>query len=149
MQKIREGNAVTDAEKMQETSNKAGQEKLEELMGTCQEPLSRQKDEEQSSVGHKIMQIFNFEIITPQEIFKVILGRVQSQYQGTEKTFNMFSLYNVQYIGSCLYSIASTAQQLVCKMKIFQIPKEGHKGGIQSGCEKAVKSYGQKGGKVE
>lgn len=41
MQKIREGNAVTDAEKMQETSNKAGQEKLEVLMGTCQEPLSR------------------------------------------------------------------------------------------------------------
>lgn len=41
MQKIREGNVMMDAEEMQETSNKAGQEKLEVLMGTCQEPLRR------------------------------------------------------------------------------------------------------------
>lgn len=40
MQKIREANAVTDGEEMQETSSKAGQERLEVLMGTCQEPLS-------------------------------------------------------------------------------------------------------------
>lgn len=43
MQKIREGN-VTDAKEMQETSNKAGPQRPEVLMGKCQELLSRQED---------------------------------------------------------------------------------------------------------
>lgn len=41
MQKIREGNIATDAEEMEEASDKAGQKRLEVLMGTCQELLSR------------------------------------------------------------------------------------------------------------